>query len=144
MNKWVEWRGDPFLKILTHCQVGICGGFLRLYANQKCIKAPVSQQSLQWWVFILVFHFDSQVDGRGETLLLILFLKVVQVCLFVCFPYLPTIEGQLLTLCLFCYRSVSFFCILPFPPSSHDGLWDVVVHFLLQRQIDHHDFLRLS
>ena len=85
MNKWVEWRGDPFLKILTHCQVGICGGFLRLYANQKCIKAPVSQQSLQWWVFILVFHFDSQVDGRGETLLLILFLKVVQVCLFVCF-----------------------------------------------------------
>lgn len=164
MNKWVEWRGDPFLRTLTHCQIGICGGFLRLYANQKCIKAPVSQQSLQWWIFILVFHFDSHVDSRGETLLLILFLKVVQVCLFVCFPYSPSVEGQLLLcvyfiteVCLFLHPSLPsilpWWCLgcrgsLPGAKGMRTPWWSgwegVTIHFLLQRQIDHHDFLRLS
>lgn len=40
--------------------------FFELYANQKCIKAPVSPQSLQWWVLIIVFHFASRVDGKDD------------------------------------------------------------------------------
>lgn len=54
--------------------------FFELYANQKRIKAPVSPQSLQWWVLIIVFHFARRVDGKDDIFffLLMLFLKMVQ------------------------------------------------------------------
>lgn len=101
----------PLLKDLDTLPNWHLPWIFEMYANQKGIKAPVSQQSLQWWILITVFHFASQVDGKVETLLLTVFLKVVQGY----FPCSPSIEEQLLLCVSLLFQKDVFFYILPLP-----------------------------